>query len=105
MLLDSGADITVVDSKFVNTKQYTKSHITVTGIHGESQSRELEEVWVHVDDLSLQLKVAVVENLNEQVILDRDIGNAFSELLLKSLRNKQEKCEEQAVEVKVTRGQ
>lgn len=39
------------------------------------------------------------------MILGRDIGNAFPELLLKSLRNKQEKCEEQAVEVKVTRGQ
>ena len=48
MLLDSGADITVVDSKFVNPKQYTKSHITVTGVHGESQSRQLAEVWVHV---------------------------------------------------------
>ena len=62
VLLDSGADITVVESKLVNPKQYTKSHITVTGVHGESQSKEVAEVWVHVDDLSIQLKVAVVEN-------------------------------------------
>ena len=41
-----------------------------------------------LDDLPLQLIVAVVENLNEQVILGRDIGNTFPELLLKSLRNK-----------------
>ena len=61
----SGADVTMVDSKFRADNQYTPDTIKVAGVHGVEKISKVAKVWIHVDALSVPLKVAVLENLRE----------------------------------------
>ena len=82
MLLDSGANVTVVAARLVEPEQYLPETIQMTGVYGIQVSHPKAKIWLHVGSFSIPHSVAVVKDLSDDVILGLDLGDAFNELLL-----------------------
>ena len=82
MLLDSGANVTVVAARLVEVEQYLPETIQMTGVNGIQVSHPKAKIWLHVGSFSIPHVVAVVKDLSDDVILGLDLGDAFDELLL-----------------------
>ena len=82
MLLDSGANVTVVAARLVELEQYVPETIQMTGVNGIQVSHPKAKIWLHVGSFSIPHVVAVVKDLSDDVILGLDLGDAFDELLL-----------------------
>jgi hypothetical protein len=74
----------------------------VKGVGGIAQQAPLAKVWVHVGDYSIPLVVAVLENAQDDVLIGRDIGPVFNELMMQQIT---ESRQQEEVTVKVTRAQ
>ena len=72
--LDTGADISTVHSKFVQPFEYLGRHISVSTVGGTKLSMPLAQVWIHIEDYSIHLTVAVDTKAREDVLLGRDVG-------------------------------
>ena len=72
--LDTGTDISTVHSKFVQPFEYLGRHISVSTVGGTKLSMPLAQVWIHIEDYSIHLTVAVDTKDREDVLLGRDVG-------------------------------
>ena len=74
ILLDSGANLYLVDARFVRENQYVDQVVEVRGVNGIQAPRSKAKVWIHVDHFSLPLEVAVMKDLGDDAILGLDLG-------------------------------
>ena len=75
MMLDSGADRSVVHRSVVEQTEWLGKYIIVRGVVWSSpiQSR-LAKIWIYTGDYSIPLVVATLESMQEKVLIGRDIG-------------------------------
>ena len=67
--LDTGADISIVHPKVVRPAEYLGQNISNTTVGGFKTPTPLAKVWVHIEDYSIHLMVAVDEKAIENVLL------------------------------------
>ena len=94
MLLDTGANVTVVSDRLVKNDQYLDQDIQMTGVNGITMFHPKARVWIHVGSFTISQEVAVVKDLPDEVILGLDLGEAFDELLLKYMLEEKKKVVE-----------
>ena len=59
--------------------------IKVKGVHGNVVESPLARVWLHTSDYSIPLVVVAIENAQDKVLIGRDIGPVFNELMLQEI--------------------
>ena len=85
MLLDSGADRSVVRPSVVKPNEWLGRTITVKGVHGDRVESPLARAWLHTGSYSIPLTVVAIENAEDKVLIGRDIGPVFNELMLQEI--------------------
>ena len=73
MVIDSGAQATVVDSDLVKPDEYTGKVITLLGFDGRAVTAPVAKVWFHIGDYCFRQEVAACKNPLEPALLGLDI--------------------------------
>ena len=71
-MLDTGADISTVHPKAVESQEYTGKCVFIHTVGGGKIEMPLAKVWLHIADYSIHLVVAVDGRAKEEVLLGRD---------------------------------
>ena len=74
MLVDTGAEKTVVSAELVQPEQYLGKTIPLTGFDGRKMHAPIAKVWIKVGEYGISAEVAVISNAPEIVYLDVDLG-------------------------------
>ena len=81
VLLDTGADISTVHPKAVESQEYTGKCVFIHTVGGGKIEMPLAKVWLHIADYSIHLVVAVDGRAKEEVLLGRDIGTVLFDFI------------------------
>ena len=74
MLVDTGAEKTMVSAELVQPEQYLGKTIPLTGFDGRKMHAPIAKVWIKMWEYGIPAEVAVVSNAPEMVCLGVDIG-------------------------------
>ena len=72
MLVDTGAEKTVVSAELVQPEQYLGKTIPLTGFDGRKMHAPIAKVWIKEGKYGIPTEVAVVSNAPEMVYLGVD---------------------------------
>ena len=85
MLLDTGADRSIVHSKFVAKHEYLEKTAKVRRFRGEAKSTPMAHVWIHVGEFSIPATVVVDNQSKREVLIGSVIGPALDALLVQNM--------------------
>ena len=90
IILDTGAQVTVVPGKFVYSDNLTGETISILGVNGSPMPYQLASIPITLDDTTVQETVAVAseDQLNSKVLLATPISKLTEKHLLKSYLDK-----------------
>ena len=74
MLVDTGAEKTMVSAELVQPEQYLGKTIPLRGFDGRKMHAPIAKVWIKVGEYGIPAEVAVVNNVLEMVYLGVDLG-------------------------------
>ena len=74
MLVDTGAEKTVVSAELVQPEQYLGKTIPLIGFDGGKMHAPIAKVWIKVGEYGISAEVAVISNAPEMVYLGVDLG-------------------------------
>ena len=89
ILLDTGADISTVHPKAVESHEYTGKCVSIYTVGGGKIEMPLAKVWLHIAGYSIHLVIAVDGRAKEEVLLGRDIGTILFELIDEAKKKQQ----------------
>ena len=72
MLVDTGAEKTMVSAELVQPERYLGKTIPLTGFNGRKMHAPIAKVWIKVGEYGIPAEVAVVSNAPEMVYLGVD---------------------------------
>ena len=73
MMLDSGADRSVLHPSVVEHTEWLGKYIIMRGVDGVPIQSRLEKIWIYMGEYSIHLVVATLESMQEKVLIERDI--------------------------------
>ena len=93
IILDTGAQVTVVPGKFIYTDNLTGNNISILGVNGSPRPYQTATIPITINNVTVEETVAVAseDQLNSRVLLATPIGKIAAKHLLKSYLNKHDK--------------
>ena len=85
MLFDTGANRSVVHSKFVAKYEYLGKTAKVRGFRGEAECTQMSHVWIHVREFSIPDTVLVDDQSKREVLIGSDIDPTLDTLLVQNM--------------------
>ena len=72
MLLDSGADCSVVHPSIVEPCEWLGKHIILKGVNGIPLKSALAKIWIHTGQYGIPLVVKTLETMQDKILIGRD---------------------------------
>lgn len=85
LLLDTGADRSIIHSKFVSPGDYTNNVARVKGYRGDAIEIPEARIWIHVKNYSVRIEALVDDASEREALIGRDMGPALDALLMDSI--------------------